>query len=251
MILIRALNMRLLLTRPVDDISPLKEKLEKAGFEVIAFPLIEIVLPSDDGKALEKTLKNLKEYDMIVFTSPNAVRAVGSFLKKIPKGVEVIAVGPKTAAEAKSLSSKVTQPDTSRGGRGLITYFKARNIIGDKIFYPRSSIGREDLADALKAMGGRVDSVEAYQTEPVEIDLADLRDILKASDVVLFFSPSAVENYARYVAPRKSPPVIPFGGTTARALKVAGYSPFFVPAEASEDFFVTELQRVLLKKTDE
>ena len=243
--------MRLLLTRARDQNLDLKKKLEKSGFQVELFPLIEIQKPSDGAKALQKSLHHIADYQWLILTSVPAVKAVAEFLPSPPEKLKIVVVGPKTAEMAQQLGWKIFSPEKSKGGEGLISFFEKQKVRGEKILYPRSSIGREELVVALQKMGVSVDVVEAYQTVGAGKSGDDLKKVLQQGiDAVLFFSPSAVKQFTTLISVDDSLLqkilFIPFGETTATALQENHLRADFVPSQSSEDIFVSELKDFLI-----
>ena len=221
--------MRLFVTRKFDP--KFAAKLKKAGFKAVFLPLITIK-PLKDKKSFKKNFS--KKWDWIVLTSPNAVQAAAPFLKK-RGSAKVAAVGPATAAALKSAGIKSYRPKKSGGAQGLIPFFKKRNIWGKKILYPASNIAGKELKKGLQNMGGVVKQFAAYRTVPNK-----RRRLVKKTDAVLFFSPSAVANFPKSLG--KNIPMIPFGKTTAQALRAAGFKPAFVPSQSADTAFVHELK---------
>jgi len=205
--------MRLVLTRPLKDSKPFKKKLEAQGHQVWSLPLIEIRPPKDGGVALQKACRRIEQYQWLVLTSHNAGQAVLRNLKKLPKNLNVVVVRKEGVAD-------------------LIRFFKTKKIAGQKILYPISSIGRKELVRFLRKKGAKVDVVVAYQTKPAPVTTAKIETILKKRiEAVLFFSPSAVENFFKKLGRRKmllkTLRLVPIGLTTGRAIKAHGYKPAY------------------------
>jgi uroporphyrinogen III methyltransferase/synthase len=80
--------LRAIVTRPRDQAGPLVHRLEAAGLEVVACPLIEIVRTSDAPI-------DASGYDWLVVTSPNGADELARRL--VGRRPRVAAVGPGTA----------------------------------------------------------------------------------------------------------------------------------------------------------
>lgn len=219
--------MKLLVTRPLKQCEALRDRLTREGHEVFCLPLIEIAPPADGGAALRQAVARIAEYDWLVFTSQNAVWAVEPFLEARPRtetaALKIAAAGPQTAAALKKLGRAAFSPEKKFGAKGLIEFFQRHNISGKKILYPRSSIAREELPQALQSLGAHVDSVEAYQTQPSSATAHDILNLIhQGVEAVLFFSPSQVSRFFELIRPTderiRNLEWIPFGPTTARAL---------------------------------
>lgn len=240
--------MRLLVTKKLD--LSFKKKLRAAGFQLVIFPLIEIAIPTDREAALKKKIKKIGSYDWLLLTSPHAVMALAPHLQKCPRFLKVVAVGPKTAYLARQRGWRVIAPKKSRGLDGLIPFLKRFSLKGKKVLYPCSNLAGRELISGMKKMGASVEAVVGYQTRPAKIKKRKLKKILgRQIDGVLFFSPSAVEHFAALGLHQekllKKMPMIPFGATTAKALKRRGLRPAFIPSQSSEAIFVQELKTQL------
>ena len=104
-------GIRIVVTRP--EAKPLAEELERLGAEVSLVPLIEI-RPAEDPGPLNDAAERLAEYHWIVFTSVNAVSAVGARLSGLAGETRVAAVGPVTPAGRNG--------DYQPGDRRLLSY---------------------------------------------------------------------------------------------------------------------------------
>src|SRR5574339_469231 len=61
-----------LITRAASQSQPLQLALEKAGARVMECPAIETV-PVEDWSEVDRTIRNLNSYNLLIFTSGNAV----------------------------------------------------------------------------------------------------------------------------------------------------------------------------------
>jgi uroporphyrinogen III methyltransferase/synthase len=195
---------RVLLTRAVGQGEGLARLLRDAGAEPIIAPTIRIVPPPDPAP-LRRALSELAHYDLVVFTSPNAVDAVfdglaseGADARRFGRAM-ICAVGPRTA---EALAAHGIRPDL------LPSEFKgealARAIVaslpdahGARALVPRSAIAHETLARMLTEAGVAVDALTAYDNlPPTEEDAERVRTLVRDGevDVVCFTSSSTVQN---------------------------------------------------------
>lgn len=210
--------MRLLITRPQEECKPIE------GHEAIYFPLIEILPPKDGGTSLQKILKNSQQFDWLVVTSQNTVHAIQTYCSRLSSHLKVAVVGPQTAEAVKPLTPNIFVPPQPNGVAGLLQFFKTNKMEGQRVAYPRSDIGRKELAVGLGQMGAEVVEVEAYQTKPTDVSRRQLKNILADGiDAVLFFSPSAVASFFSKMEANdpllKKIDLVAVGQTTRRALK--------------------------------
>ena len=91
-------------TRPAAQASTLSAALRREGALVLLLPAIAIAGPVDGGKALEDAVDRVGEYDLIAFTSANAVAGFIAVVKDVRAlaGVKLAAVGRATAAALES-----------------------------------------------------------------------------------------------------------------------------------------------------
>jgi uroporphyrinogen-III synthase len=188
---------RILITRPQSQAESFAEGLLGAGFEPIFFPVIEI-RPIEDTSALDNSLRNLGCYDWVVFTSVNGVeifcrRMEALQIGDIPPGVQVAAIGPKTA---EALRNRGVIPDF------IPTEYVAEAILpglgdlnGRWILLPRAEIARKALPQAVTTAGGIAHEIAIYRTLPAQIDTRGLEALRLGVDVITFTSPSTVENF--------------------------------------------------------
>lgn len=190
---------RVVITRARTQAAGLAEKLSALGAEVIEFPTIEIRPPADP-RPLDQAAASVSEYDWIIFTSANGVRA---FMERSPEFSgftgRICAIGPATrrAAEAADLHVHVV-PD-EYVAESLVAAFSGEEIAGKRILLPRAAIARDVVPDELRARGARVDVIEAYRTVAPEGTAALAREVFGAErkpDWITFTSSSTVKNFA-------------------------------------------------------
>src|ERR1700675_685288 len=111
---------RVVITRAEFQSAALDAALKAQGAEVISLPLIQI-LPPLDFAPLDSALRDLANFDWLIFTSQNAVTAVADRLATLdtnfraqPPAAKVAAVG-KATAEAAQLAG-FTVAHTGQGG---------------------------------------------------------------------------------------------------------------------------------------
>lgn len=198
------LGKRVIVTRSAEQAGELSRLLKKEGAVPIEIPTIAFV-PPEDWSPVDRAIRNLDDYPLIVFTSQNAVRFFGERLRKkgiskIPNKVEVAAVGEKTARALEALG--VCDPIVPRApvaAEELISTLCERHasLEGFKVLFPRAEKGREILSEALREKGTQVDVVTVYRTIVVQEGKEKLRGLMKGDNVdwITFASPSAVEGF--------------------------------------------------------
>jgi uroporphyrinogen-III synthase len=235
---------RVLVTRPAQQSRTLSDALGRLGAVTVAVPTIEIIGPRAGGP-LDAALRRLADYDWVVVTSVNGVRACVARARalRVPLGRSVrprwAAVGPATAAELRRADIRVAQMParylTSAIGREL------RAVRGRRILLPRADAASPTLASVLRARGAVVDEVVAYRTR---IGPKRNRDRLRRAlaggrvDTIVLTSASTVHGLMRLLGRRSRArhPAAPvafvcIGPVTAAALEEYGMTATAVATE--------------------
>ena len=176
--------------------------LEADGAEVVAFPTIRLVPPSDHGP-VDRAIRRLAEYRWIVFTSQNGVVAFLSRMlalghdSRLLRNARVAAIGPGTAG---ALRSRGVQVDLAPGefrAEALVEAFAGENLRGAHVLLPRAEVARSVLPDGLRSLGATVDVVAVYRTEADhEHDPETRAQLLRGHiDAVTFTSSSTVRKF--------------------------------------------------------
>ena len=245
---------RVLVTRPRSQAERLVQELETAGAEVILAPTIQIVAPDDRGPLLE-AISQLPQFDWIIFASVNAVDAF------MDAGVEagsthnlplVAAVGARTAERLQGFGVEVSLVPTEFRAEAVVEAMKARGPLdGVRVLLPRSDIGRDTIADGLRAAGAIVTDVVAYRTVAESTDRAtDVRGMLQAQrlDAITFTSGSAVRSFIQMYGPDihrllGDTVVAVVGPVTAAAARELGFAVHVQPETYTTGAMVDALAR--------
>jgi hydroxymethylbilane synthase len=189
---------RLIVTRAAEHAAALLVALVDRGLSPLAVPAIEIQ-PGADG--LARTLARLPDFDWVVVTSANAVRAVrdeagrsGLVLggPRQSPGPRWAAVGVATARELHSAGIPVAVRPARSSGAALAGAIPVE--LGERVLFPRSEIADAAVVDELTARGAVVESVVAYRTlEGPESSVVRLDGAMQESPkAVMFTSGSTV-----------------------------------------------------------
>jgi uroporphyrinogen-III synthase len=231
------------ITRPAEQTSDLQLLLERAGAHVRSRPLVRIG-PPRDAHDFGDALNSLEQFDWIVFTSANAVRACVEAGPVHAKWPRCACVGSSTAAAAEAAGIPVTFVPDEFTAEGLADAWPVSGLQGARILWPRASGARTVLAERLRAAGAMVRACEAYQTIVDGAAAMALHDELKQEppDVLLFTSSSAVRAYASAgVAPRETVIGV-IGPVTADAAVRAGVKVHVVPVQHTAAALVHALE---------
>lgn len=226
---------KIVVTRPEDSVDEMIDLLLKEKAVPIVFPTIETVPVKLDKDSFEK-IKNLGNYDIIIFTSVKGVKyffeVVGDLGVSYPCGKITVAIGPKTADELKKLGfSNVIVPSEYVAEAVLEV---VGDVSGKKVLIPRAKVARDVLPVELERRGANVDVLVVYETvvsrPKVSIDL------IKDADVLTFTSPSTFKAFCEIVGEALNEImekliIASIGPITSKAISSAGYT---VHVEASE-----------------
>lgn len=185
-------------------------------------PLIEIE-PMDDYKGFDNYLKNISDYDWIIFASRYGAEyffkrlGVVGLDSRVLKGIKIAAVGNSTQNRLSDFGIKADLVPKKESSKGLIQEFEKIGLKSQKIFIPRSDISDKGLENELKRLGAEVTTSFAYKNVmPDNLPDLDLKDF----DEIIFTSPSAARNFKkRYKKVPKEVKIRHIGGMTLREIK--------------------------------
>lgn len=239
------LGIRVLVTRPREDVEALQLKLQSLGAQVYCLPTISI-RPTTEAPEIGNALGCLGAYDWIAFTSRNAVRVVFEWLQAhnhLPMpSLRVAAVGSATADE---LRGRGVAPDCvplEAGGQSLAQAMMAVGVSGASVLLPQGDLAGDDLQHALEGAGAKVTAIRVYRTTPAQpTDHVPQEALLRGEmDVVVLASPSAFRNLlslpaigVRSVLGRTH--MVAIGPTTAEAVRTAGFQPSAIARRQTTD----------------
>ena len=226
---------RVVVTRPREQAGELVCLLEEQGAEVVLFPTIQIVPPSNPA-IFTRAMAQLASYDWIVFTSVNGVRSFIDHLAVSGRDVRELgrarlaAIGPETAGALERWLLRPAVVPTDFRAEGLLDALAGEDLRGQRFLLPRASGARAILPAQLTARGAHVDEVVAYETVvPAGLDVDGLRAELAAGQIdgVTFTSSSTVLNFVQLLGTDAfrtecSPAVACIGPVTAATARELG-----------------------------
>ncbi|OGQ84541.1 MAG: hypothetical protein A3F90_02755 [Deltaproteobacteria bacterium RIFCSPLOWO2_12_FULL_60_19] len=206
---------RIVITRPRTQAGEFVRLIEELGGEVIEFPTIEIVPPVNYGP-LDLAIRRIKTYQWIIFTSVNGVKHFWKRFTRLNKrasdlrGARIAAIGPRTAAELRSLGLSVALLPGEYRAEAIAEKLGKARVKGKSVLLPRAAEARDVLPLTLERWGATVDVVEAYRTVAAQGNAARLKSMLrkKEIDVVTFTSSSTVNHFAELFAEEDAPDLL-------------------------------------------
>lgn len=243
-----------LVTRAEGQSSGLKDLLEEQGARVVDAPAIKIdplPLPAD----VRRALRHLTDFDGVLFTSANAVRAAAAHLPgPWPASVPVYAVGPKTAEAIRRAGWRVARVAAEFRAEGLARVL-GKKLRGKTYLFPRAARGRDLLIDFLSKAGARTLLWPVYRTRLLP-PTADLRARLRRGEfnAVTFTSSSTVHGLLGRM-PRgerarifKKTRAASIGPLTTAALRSLGVRPAVTAPGATVESLVGALVRARARR---
>ncbi len=231
-----------LLTRPRDQAAGMAAQLEQLGAAVYRMPLLEIREPPD-WAPVDQALTHLGEYDWVVFTSANGVRALLERLLKQGLDLRALAttrlaaIGPATAEMLRSYHLQSDLVPLTYTSEGLAAALRGR-VMGQRVLLARADRGRELLQEELLRVA-RVEQISVYSQSDAVADptlLQMLREgridyvTLTSSNIARAFA-AAVDEPTRKRIDRGALQLVSISPVTTAAAMEAGLPP---AAEARE-----------------
>lgn len=237
---------RILVTRSTHQAGMLSERLRALGAEPVEVPVLEI-RPPESFAALDAALRRLGEYDWLILTSANAVRAFAGRIAEQgiapaqPAKLNIAAVGSATAEAAHRAGFNIALMPEAYVAESLVAALKegiaGEGISGRRVLLARAAMARDVIPDGLRQAGAIVDVADAYRNVLPEAAPVLLREALETRiDAVTFTSSSSATHLAE--AARRACIPFPFAGVaaisigpiTSQTLRELGWEP---AAEAS------------------
>jgi uroporphyrinogen-III synthase len=167
-----------LVTRPELQAMPLCRLLESQGASTTRLPALQI-RALKDRRALAEQLGALYNFDIIIFTSANAVRFGVSFLDQ-KRDLTLAAIGPATARALNQAGYRVAiNPSDAFDTEGLLAHPKLAHVSGHRVLVIKGSHGRQLLQQELTRRGATVASVNVYERRPTRPTQAALSQVLQ------------------------------------------------------------------------
>ena len=227
---------RVLVTRAVHQAGKLSEGLRAVGAEPVEVPILEIRGPASFD-TLDRALYEFRNYDWLILTSANTVRALEDRAAELrirldpPASLKVAAVGDATAAAARKAGFSVTLVPESYVAESLIKGL-TRLVSGRRVLLARAAVARDVIPAVLRQAGAEVDVVDAYRN----VMPADAPERLSAAlaarvDAATFTSSSSASHLAeaahaaRIKFPLAGVAAVSIGPVTSKTLRDFGWEP--------------------------
>src|SRR6202522_895571 len=237
-----------LVTRPEQQAMPLCRLLENQGATTLRLPAIEIKASRAIGEGRRETaarLGALEDFDVIIFTSANAVR-FGAVLLDQQCDLTLAAIGPATARALNQAGYRVSvQAPLAFDSESLLLHPRLERPAGRSVLIIKGADGRAFLEQELAQRGARVMTADVYRRVPAapsEAVLAALLDRFTEGAVQVVTSTSV--DIARSLLGMAGPALrgefervhwlVP-GARIAAGVRECGLSAPLLQAESAED----------------
>jgi uroporphyrinogen-III synthase len=246
---------RILITRAPHQASELAERLSALGAEAILIPTIEIGPPASVAP-LDAAIFSLRTFDLVVFTSANAVRALKqrsdlAGVNPAPKRIAVVGPATERALKEIGLTADILPPMFTAESLAQTLLPEARNR---RILLVLAEHAPAILESALKSAGAQVTAAAAYANHIPATSLLAITslfaDPLKVPDAVTFTSASTAINLvtlldAAHLVLPSAVTRASIGPVTSRALVELGMPPHVEAAESTIPALVSAVSSYL------
>ncbi|MDF9408050.1 MAG: Uroporphyrinogen-III C-methyltransferase [Pelotomaculum sp. PtaB.Bin013] len=250
---------KILVTRAREQAGALSEKIEALGGESLEFPTIKIAEPVDFA-SLDQSIKELNNFNWVVFTSVNGVESFFKRLRHHRKDIRELynarlcAIGPKTREALERYGLLVEYIPGEYRAEEIAVGLRGKLTCGERVLLPRAAEARKVLPKALSEMGAVVTEVAAYRTVPAAGNSAALKEVLGRGeiDLVTFTSSSTVRYFVEMAgspllsATRGKFAVACIGPVTAGAARALGLQVDMV----AEEYTIEGLVETIVKSQE-
>lgn len=184
-----------MITRPAHQAGALSQTICSAGGETFLFPTLAII-PATLTAENKAQLQNIKQYDFIIFISPNAVKYGLEHIHAnitLPNDLLLATIGQGSAKilmDSLGKPADVT-PKENFNSDGLLATQAMQDVANKHILIIRGNGGREHLKETLEKRGAIVDYLTAYQRIRPASDSPDLEQYLQNNRIAAIVITSA------------------------------------------------------------
>jgi len=191
-------NVTVVITRPAGTAGPLARRVRKLGGIPVSVPGLSL-RATEDATAVDAALRRALDGDVLVFTSPAAVRFAAAVLPLATRAI-VIAVGRGTARALRTANvPDVCFPETSQNSEGVLGLPELSAVAGKRIALVGAPGGRGLIHEQLALRGALIEDIHVYHRVAPRIDRRHIDPLLKLSrrSAVLLSSAEALDHLRR------------------------------------------------------
>lgn len=210
----------------------IKNIFEPLGVTMVDFPMTEF-MAVEQTPSIRSAIRQIEKFHWIIFTSANGVMHFHRLLmetgkvSKIPSGIKIAAVGFKTALELEYTGRKADYSGSGNTAENLVNELLEKESLRNcNILLPLGNLAPDTMHSRLSKIAN-VTRIDVYITLKTVVTDNEPVERIKNNryDLVLFTSPSGVNNFAEAVGPENITPelrVASIGRVTTRAAEQYG-----------------------------
>jgi uroporphyrinogen-III synthase len=222
-------------TRPKGQNTELKNLLEKQGYTLLELPMIEIHRAKITQSGIEK-LKNIQQYNWVVFTSPNGIRNFFHHYKQVsgetslPAHIKTAVVGTTTQRILAEYGSKASIINPGNTGKELADHMLGKVNENDKILFPEGDLARGQIAQVL-SIKAQCERLVVYENRmPATVNNNIVKQITDNNyEYIILTSPSGLINLKKVFEGKTDLAklrLVSIGTTTSAELEAHGLKPY-------------------------
>ena len=197
---------KIIVSRAKEQAGSLSNLLQEQGADILEIPFIEI-RAAQSYEALDKAIENLLNYDWLILTSVNGVKAFFSRLEKQGKSeadllhLKIVAIGPATSKAIEKHGIPVDVMPDEYVAEAVVEELRTQ-VKGERVLLVRAKVARDVIPNALRELGARVHVMEAYEMVVPESSRKTIQEALQAAKkpfAITFTSSSTVKNFVELV----------------------------------------------------
>jgi uroporphyrinogen-III synthase len=176
----------------------MSRRVRKLGGIPVSVPGLSL-RATEDASAVDADLRRALEGDVLIFTSPAAVRFAADVLPLATRAT-VIAVGRGTARALRTAKlADVRFPETSQDSEGVLGLPELADVHGRRVALVGAPGGRGVLRTQLVARGAVLDEIHVYHRVAPRLDRRHIDPLLKLTrrSAVLLSSAEALDHLHR------------------------------------------------------
>lgn len=158
--------------RPAGQHDGLRRAVARLGGATLAVSPWRLLARDDD--ATRERMAAARACDLLVFTSPAAVRAAARLLPLAELAGEVVAVGQGTARALRRQGATKVQAPQRMDSEGLLALPAMHHLYGRRVALVTAPGGRGVIAGQVQARGAELLRVDVYERVPLPLPAATL-----------------------------------------------------------------------------
>lgn len=197
---------RVVVTRARHQSSDLLQLLAGQGADAVAFPCLDIA-PPHDLEPLTAAAHRLRDFDGVILSSPNGVRAWFDALAGLELDVRVLhgkciaAIGTGTANACWERGIRPDVVPSAARSEGLVEALGTRGLLDRRWLHVRADEGRDLLGEAIRGAGGHYHLVIGYRVVRPRVPAMLVRSLLpverggEGADAICFASGKTARHF--------------------------------------------------------